>query len=50
MDSNPSNLPAEVKEIRAKGPSHWKQPQIIFELREKAKVGSVGGGGGQLGQ
>eukprot|EP00756_Hemistasia_phaeocysticola_P022345 Hpha_TRINITY_DN15828_c0_g8::TRINITY_DN15828_c0_g8_i1::g.188186::m.188186/K00249/ACADM, acd; acyl-CoA dehydrogenase len=28
---------SQVKEIRAKGPNFWKQPPIIFELREKAK-------------
>jgi len=27
----------QVKEIREKGPAFWKQPPIIFELREKAK-------------
>lgn len=28
----------QVKKIRALGPAHWKQPPIIFELREKAKA------------
>lgn len=28
----------EVKDICSNGPSHWKQPQIMFELREKAKA------------
>eukprot|EP00931_Biecheleriopsis_adriatica_P114883 TRINITY_DN90764_c0_g1_i1.p1 TRINITY_DN90764_c0_g1~~TRINITY_DN90764_c0_g1_i1.p1 ORF type:complete len:465 (+),score=77.11 TRINITY_DN90764_c0_g1_i1:83-1396(+) len=28
----------QIKTIRAKGPGHWKQPPIIFELREKAKA------------
>ncbi|CAE7526793.1 unnamed protein product, partial [Symbiodinium necroappetens] len=27
----------QVREVRAKGPSHWRQPPIIVELREKAK-------------
>lgn len=27
----------QVNQIRELGPSHWKQPPIIFELREKAK-------------
>lgn len=28
----------QIEEIRAKGPAHWRQPPIIFELREKAKA------------
>jgi len=28
----------QIEEIRALGPSHWRQPPIIFELREKAKA------------
>lgn len=27
----------EVREIRAKGPAHWRQPPVVVELREKAK-------------
>jgi len=28
----------EIEEIRKLGPAHWRQPPIIFELREKAKA------------
>mmetsp|Transcript_58333 Transcript_58333/g.126100 ORF Transcript_58333/g.126100 Transcript_58333/m.126100 type:complete len:437 (-) Transcript_58333:9-1319(-) len=28
----------EIEEIRQKGPAHWKQPPIVFKLREKAKA------------
>ncbi|CAE7235212.1 ACAD10 [Symbiodinium sp. CCMP2592] len=28
----------QVREVRAKGPSQWRQPPIIVELREKAKA------------
>eukprot|EP00927_Polykrikos_kofoidii_P084426 TRINITY_DN888_c0_g1_i2.p1 TRINITY_DN888_c0_g1~~TRINITY_DN888_c0_g1_i2.p1 ORF type:complete len:437 (+),score=59.03 TRINITY_DN888_c0_g1_i2:86-1396(+) len=28
----------QIQEIRAQGPAHWRQPPIIFELRERAKA------------
>lgn len=28
----------QVQEIREKGPAHWRQPPVVFELREKAKA------------
>jgi len=28
----------QVAEVRAKGPAFWRQPPVIFELREKAKA------------
>lgn len=28
----------QIEEIRQRGPAHWRQPPIIFELREKAKA------------